>query len=352
MLSRFAHLLGRCGVVPRDSICVAVSGGRDSLALSLLTSQWLSSSNKTFYALHVDHALRPSSRQEAETTRNLFDSHGILKQNSKFESVSITWTDSLSDSRLQVEARQKRYQLIEEFCAQHSIRYLFLGHHLNDRMETLLMRLCRGSGLKGLGGLEPLDSSNPKLVVVRPLLEFSREEITEFCRETLGGQWVEDPSNTDEKFDRIRCRNALPALKLESFMTRERNVAEALTCLGKDYESFVDRILKQILVRRTSKEAVIQIEDLLRENMILVHDVMSRIITDLQAQGRRTRSELFFPPRISQIRQIFMTMESYKKRGGLKPSLLITVNGVQVWIKRIKGTSKLLMKFACSPTTS
>jgi tRNA(Ile)-lysidine synthase len=180
---------------------VAVSGGPDSLALLLLAAAAFPG---RVQAATVDHGLRPESAGEAQFVaglcRTLDVPHAILAAN----------VDT-SRASLQRAARDARYAALEAWMASQSLRILATAHHVDDQAETLLMRLLRGSGVGGLSGVRarsPLPVRGSDTIVIRPLLGWRRAALRDLV-EAAGLVAVDDPSNRDPGFDRVRIRGHL-----------------------------------------------------------------------------------------------------------------------------------------------
>lgn len=117
----------------------------------------------------------------------------------------------ISDGNLQEEARNSRYAAVRDWATQNDIKVVATGHTMTDQAETVLMRLARGSGVDGLSAMAS-DRIQHGMRWVRPLLPFSRSELRDWLTET-GATWVEDPSNEDDAFHRIKLRKAMPMLE-------------------------------------------------------------------------------------------------------------------------------------------
>ena len=192
-VARFrADLEALTGVAMPPRLGLAVSGGPDSLALLLLAT---AAYPGRVHAATVDHGLRPESEDEAAFVAALCDSLGVPH--------AILRAEMAAGSNLQAEARARRYLLLEEWLGEIDAPFLLTAHHADDQAETLLMRLLRGSGLSGLSGIR---AANPP--VVRPLLCWRREELAALVK-AAGIEPVDDPSNRDERFDRVRVRRHL-----------------------------------------------------------------------------------------------------------------------------------------------
>ncbi|OJV45654.1 MAG: tRNA lysidine(34) synthetase TilS [Alphaproteobacteria bacterium 43-37] len=182
---------------PMEKMAVGVSGGADSLCLAFLLNRWAQKHGKTIVALTVDHGLRPESSQEAKTVAAMMSAFGI-------EHRILLWEDEKPSTGIQAKAREARYSLLTRWCQAHGIRHLAVGHHAMDQVETVLMRLSRGSGFQGIAGIKPLMMKDG-IICIRPLLTFTPEAI----RATMGqfGQnYIDDPSNVNLRFERVRWR--------------------------------------------------------------------------------------------------------------------------------------------------
>lgn len=183
---------------PQVQLALAVSGGPDSIAMLLLASE---ARPGLIEAATVDHGLRPESRAEAEMVAELCGRLGI-----PHKILTATW-DEKPESAIQERAREMRYRLLGEWAREAGIGALLTAHHLDDQAETFLMRLSRGAGAKGLAAMRAL-SFGPKLSIVRPLLGWRHSELEAVCA-AAGVEPVQDPSNDDEQFERVRIRRAL-----------------------------------------------------------------------------------------------------------------------------------------------
>lgn len=208
------------------AIAVAVSGGRDSLALALLAHDWAAARSGRIVALIVDHGLRVGSDLEAASTRDLLERHGI-------EAVVLRWLGDKPKSGLQAAARAERYRLLCNECRRRGILHLLLAHHANDQAETVTMRAVRGSGPDGLAGMAAV-IERPDVRLLRPLLAVPRARLTATLLE-CGVEWIDDPSNADPRFERARLRavssaravTVAPAVESGARAARERRLAEA-----------------------------------------------------------------------------------------------------------------------------
>ena len=187
-----AELLSRCTFPPENShVDCAVSGGADSVALLVLAR----AANLNVTVWHIDHGLRENSHTEAELVAQLATQFGA-----QFESRTVTVEQG---ANTEARAREARYDALPQG--------VMTGHTADDQAETILINLLRGSGTRGLAGMQPTDQ--------RPLLHIRRSETEALCS-ALGIAVFNDPSNNDERFQRNRIRHEVLPL-LESLAKRD-----------------------------------------------------------------------------------------------------------------------------------
>ena len=175
-------------------IGVAVSGGPDSLALLLLMQECFSG---RVFAATIDHQLRPEAAAEAQLVAQICAQRSIPH--------AILTPPAPITGNLQSAARAARYALLEQWADANQCAYIATAHHADDQLETILMRLARGSGVDGLSGVRTVNGR-----IIRPLLAFAKSELSEICL-GAGVAAVQDPSNLDLDFDRVRMREWLAA---------------------------------------------------------------------------------------------------------------------------------------------
>jgi tRNA(Ile)-lysidine synthase len=192
----------------KENLAVAVSGGPDSLALAYLTKCYsLKNKIKVKYYI-VDHKLRKESSLEAKVVKTFLKKIDI-------QCKILNWNGKKPFKNIQAIARDKRYFLLANECKKNNIKYLLLGHHLNDLFENFLIRLTRGSGLNGLISLNSSTKyRDQNLSILRPLLNLEKKDLLHISKEVLSF-FVKDPSNTNEDYKRTRIRNLMYSLEKE-----------------------------------------------------------------------------------------------------------------------------------------
>jgi tRNA(Ile)-lysidine synthase len=182
-----------------DRVVVGVSGGMDSMVLLHVLHAFRESLCLELIVAHVNHGLRPAeSEKEAELVERESRQLGYLFE---YEQFDVSGFQKESGYSPQDAARKIRFHFFNHLITKHEAQKLALGHNADDQVETILLRLIRGSGLRGLKGMLPIREGR----VVRPLLDVWREEIDSFTRER-GIPYLVDSSNLKEKYLRNRIR--------------------------------------------------------------------------------------------------------------------------------------------------
>lgn len=244
-----------------DRLGVAVSGGSDSLALLHAAQAWSADGGPAIEAVTVDHGLRPEAADEAAFVAALCAGLGVP------HSV-LRWKGWDGKGNLQDQARQNRYALIAGWAAERDLPSVALGHTMDDQAETFVMRLQREAGVEGLASMR-LVFRREGARFDRPFLFDRRADLRAFLL-TRGVRWIEDPSNEDDRFDRVRVRRALDLLEplgigAEELLRVALNLRDASDALGAAAAGFVreaaksaggDLIFDRTALRRQPAEIV------------------------------------------------------------------------------------------------
>lgn len=224
-----------------DTIIVAVSGGPDSMALLHLLIKNREVNKFNIVCAHVDHNVRKESASEL-----LFVKEYCGKNNVIFESMKI---EEKITNNFESIARNIRYNFFKSLIKKYNAKYLFTAHHGDDLIETILMRIVRGSNLNGYAGFKYI-SKQDNYYQVKPLITVTKQDIINYNKDN-NIDWVEDKTNKEDIHTRNRYRNyILPKLKEENKQVNLKFLKYSETLLeANDYiESQVDKVFASIYV--------------------------------------------------------------------------------------------------------
>lgn len=289
---------GSSAVSRPGPVAVAVSGGGDSLALLHLACRAAAETGQALHAVTVDHGLRAESAAEAQRVATICKALGLPH-------ATLRWQGWDGQGNLQAEARAARYRLMADWARGQGIGTILLGHTRDDMAETFLMRLAREAGVDGLSGMAS-QFRRDGLHWGRPLLDTGRAALRAHLRQA-GLDWIEDPSNEDARFARVRARAALMALAPLGIDAQGLSRVMAQLGQARDaLEACADRLARD-LVRQDAGDLVLDWAALsghppelrrriLVDGLIWVasaeypprrDDVMT-LVTDWDAAGQRT----------------------------------------------------------------
>jgi tRNA(Ile)-lysidine synthase len=230
----------------RRSVLLAVSGGADSTALLLGTARVRERLGLTVEVATLDHGLRPEAAREVKAVEQRAALQGFV--------CHVRSLELRAGPGLEERAREARYAALEAVRLERGLAAVATAHTASDQAETVLMRLARGTSLRGAAGIRPQRGS-----VVRPLLECTREQIEAFLRE-LGADFVVDPMNADRQLFRARVRHdVLPVLsRAAGFAVTERLASFARLVAEDDalLSELADAAWRRVALQDGSLDAV------------------------------------------------------------------------------------------------
>ena len=297
----------------KENFIVAISGGPDSQALSYLAKIYsIKKLLKVKYFI-VDHKLRKNSTLEAN----------FVKKKLKKFSINLnilTWHGAKPKNNIQSIARKKRYNLLVNQAEKFNIKNILLGHHLDDLFENFFIRILRGSGLNGLVSLDH-KTQNEKINLIRPLINFDKKDLI-YISNHIFGSHVEDPSNLDDKFKRVKIRNFIRKLEMEGL---DRNkfflTIKNLKFANETIKFYNKKNLKENTFFSKDKNVVLLKKDFFSQSQEVVFRSFSEIIKFV---GKK-----YYPSRGKKIDKIIQLIKS-------NSSIKITLGGCI--IKKVNET--------------
>lgn len=263
-------------------IIVGVSAGPDSMAL---LHYLINNLNTNIVCAHINHNVRKESEIEEEYLKEYCKENKII-----FERMKI---EKYSNNNFEAEARSKRYEFYASLLKKYNCKYLFLAHHGDDLIETVLMKIARGSNLEGYAGIKKISKFRNKYFIVRPFLEYTKKDLIKYLHKNNIKYYI-DKSNNDTTYTRNRYRkNILPLLKNEDINIHKKFLKYSETLL--EYDNYIKNTTKSI-VNNFFKNNILdiqefnKIDDFMKKNSIYyilnnLYNNIPNIVTEKHVQN-------------------------------------------------------------------
>lgn len=299
-------------IFDNNPVVVGVSSGPDSMCLLNLLEQ---KTNK-LVVCHINHNVRKESTTEEEYLKDYCQKHNLI-----FESMKIT---EYKETNFENEARKKRYNFYEKILFKYHSTKLFLAHHGDDQIETILMKIVRGSNLEGYAGIKEI-SKVKNYQIIRPLLKVTKEDIINYNKSHNITYFI-DSSNTNTDYTRNRYRQKiLPLLKEEDKDVHKKFLKYSNTLL--EYDNYIKTLVKKNITS-IYKDNIIYIDELLKLDDFLIKNTLYYILNDIYSN----ESNIVTEKHISSIIQLI---------NNNKPNLNINLPNNKIIVKEY---NKLLIK--------
>jgi len=230
-------------------IIVAVSGGADSVALLRVLSQLKNKYGFPLYVVHVHHGIRRAAERDATFTETLA---AELEVPCRIRRIDAPAYAAEQKKTLEEAAREERYRVLREEKEALSCKWIAVAHHADDQAETVLMRMLRGTGIRGMRGMLPVNGD-----VIRPLLSVRRTEIEEYLAE-CGVEYVTDETNFTEE----HMRNVIRLRLLPEMEKNDPGIVERLNRLAGDSQIIYGDMEKKLAMAAEKLELREEIEPL------------------------------------------------------------------------------------------
>jgi tRNA(Ile)-lysidine synthase len=304
----YDFLVKELGLKYGDTVVVGVSGGPDSMALLHLLVQIRKEADIFIICAHVNHNVRKESENERVFLETYCDNNQIT-----FETMKI---EDYGDDNFHNEARTKRYNYFGKVVKKYGANYLFTAHHADDLIETILMRIARGSTLRGYSGFSKIVNMG-SYEIVRPLISITKDEILKYNR-CNNLPYVEDLSNKEDKYTRNRYRKViLPFLKKEDPNVHEKFLKFSNTLM--EYNNFMDRQMYAVIndvykqnILNTEKFMNLDkligmkiiyyiLEHVYQDDLMLIYDSHAELIYNLIA-SKKPNAYIYLPNNIKVVK--------------------------------------------------
>ncbi len=246
-------------------VVIGVSAGPDSMCLLDL----LQKKTTKIVVCHINHNVRKESIEEEKyITKYCQDKNIILEK---------TTINNYQENNFENEARKKRYMFYEEILKKYNSKTLLLAHHGDDLIETILMKISRGSNLEGYAGIKEI-SNVKNYQIIRPLLKYTKEDIINYNKSN-NIKYYNDSSNQSTNYTRNRYRlNILPLLKKEDKNIHKKYLKYSKTLI--EYDDYIKREVKRN-INNVYKDNIINIDNLNKLDTFLIKNILYNIMNNI-----------------------------------------------------------------------
>ena len=249
-----------------DTIVIGLSGGPDSMCLLDIIKAL--NKNIKIVCAHINHNIRKESFEEQKFIEDYCNKNDLIFETTTFDKKSE------DQDYNELELREKRYTYFEKIINKYNAKYLFTAHHGDDLVETVLMRISRGSNLKGYTGFQ-VETKKKNYKVIKPLIFMTKEDINEYNKEN-NIPYVLDKTNDEDNYTRNRYRhNVLPFLKSENPNIHLKYLKFSRELLT--YYEYVDKVINKEIDKRFEKNTL-DIEGFTRLDKLIQTKIIEYIL--------------------------------------------------------------------------
>lgn len=268
-----------------DKIVLGVSGGPDSMCMLDMMRELKEEKNINFeiYVAHVNHMIREEAIDDEKYVQNY-----CLKHNIEFFVKRADVQKIANDKKIGTEeaGRKVRYDFFEEVLQKTGSNKIAIAHNKNDKIETIIMHLLRGSGLSGLKGIDAIRDNK----YIRPLIECERQEIEQYCEDRKLQPRI-DKTNFENEYTRNKIRNiVIPYIKKEF----NPNIIQTLSRLSEvatDESNYIDlqtqKIYNKLLIEKSDKQIILKLKEFNQQENVIQKRLVLKTIKELNGSTDR-----------------------------------------------------------------
>lgn len=248
-----------------DKIVLGVSGGPDSISMLNILNEIKDELNFEIYVAHINHMIREEAENDEKYVQKYCEKNNIQFFVKKVDVRQIANTKKMGTEET---GRKIRYEFFEEVMQKVGANKIAIAHNKNDKIETIIMNLLRGSGISGLKGIEPIRDNK----YIRPLIECERQEIEQYCEDNRLNPRI-DKTNFENDYTRNKIRNiVIPYIKKE-FNPNIIETIDRLSQVATEESDYVDKqankIYQDLLIERTQNQIVLKLKEFNEQEKVI-----------------------------------------------------------------------------------
>lgn len=248
-----------------DKIVLGVSGGPDSISMLNILNEIKDELNFEIYVAHINHMIREEAEDDEKYVQKYCEKNNIQFLVKK---VDVRQIANAEKKGTEETGRKIRYGFFEEVMQKVGANKIAIAHNKNDKIETIIMNLLRGSGISGLKGIEPIRDNK----YIRPLIECERQEIEQYCEDNRLNPRI-DKTNFENDYTRNKIRNiVIPYIKKE-FNPNIIETIDRLSQVATEESDYVDKqankIYQDLLIERTQNQIVLKLKEFNEQEKVI-----------------------------------------------------------------------------------
>ena len=253
-----------------DKIVLGVSGGPDSISMLNILNEIKDEYKFEIYVAHINHMIREEAEDDEKYVQNYCEKNNIQYFIKRVDVQQIANTKKIGTEEA---GRKIRYEFFEEVMQKVGANKIAIAHNKNDKIETVIMNLLRGSGISGLKGIEPIRDNK----YIRPLIECERQEIEQYCEQHKLDPRI-DKTNFENDYTRNKIRNiVIPYIK-DEFNPNIIQTIDRLSQVATDESDYIElqasKIYQKLLIERTENQIILKLKEFNEQEKVIKNRII------------------------------------------------------------------------------
>jgi len=266
-----------------DKIVLGVSGGPDSISMLNILNEIKDDYKFEIYVAHINHMIREEAEEEEKYVQQYCKEKNIQCFIKRIDVIEFAKTKKIGTEEA---GRNIRYEFFEEVLQKVGANKIAIAHNKNDKIETIIMNLLRGSGLSGLKGIEPIRDNK----YIRPLIECERQEIEQYCEQKNLNPRI-DKTNFENDYTRNKIRNiVIPYIK-EEFNPNIIETLERLAQVATDESDYIEyqtrKIYEKLLIEKTPEQIILKLKEFNEQEKVIKSTIVLLTVKELMGSAQR-----------------------------------------------------------------
>lgn len=266
-----------------DKIVLGVSGGPDSISMLDILKDVKDEYKLEIYVAHINHMIREEADGDEKYVQQYCEKHNIKCFVKRVDVQQIAKTEKIGTEEA---GRNIRYQFFEEVLKEVGANKIAIAHNKNDKIETIIMNLLRGSGLSGLKGIEPIRDNK----FIRPLIECERQEIEQYCEQQKLNPRI-DKTNFENEYTRNKIRNIVVPYIKQEFNPNIIETLDRLSQVATDESNYIDlqtqKIYQKLLIEKGPEEISLRLKEFNEQDKVIKSRIILLAVKDVMGSTQR-----------------------------------------------------------------